>query len=99
MSDEILRAYVCVDCGFNEGESPQAGCCRRCGATSHECDIVDFASLSKVRERLHKAMYIEEGDDPAILEAALASVEWVNGAPHLDELQHAIGTFVEAVLA
>jgi hypothetical protein len=58
---------------------------------------IEQAVEERVRERLHRAMSIEKGDDPKILEAAHASVSW-NGTPHLDELQHAIGTFIDAAL-
>lgn len=55
--------------------------------------------LAEVKEALNGAMYIHEGDDPAILDAALGSVKWCAGAPYPDELQHAIGTFIDAALA
>ncbi len=59
--------------------------------------------LAEVREALNRAMYINEGDDPAILDAALRSVRWhtlgPNGEPHAAELQHAIGTFIDKALA
>lgn len=53
----------------------------------------------KLREALHQALATEEGDSLEILEAARASVKWSYAPPFLDELQHAIGTFIYMALA
>lgn len=67
---------------------------KRAAADHHRAD-----DRARVEERLDRAMYINEGDSPEFLEAAQSSVVWSGGTPGLDELQHAIGTFIETALS
>ncbi len=43
--DEFI-VHECVECGYVEGESPQAGCCPKCGTGSTALPI----KVRRVRE-------------------------------------------------